>query len=129
MPADRDTLPLVYSCSGCSSAAQMANYLALALDRGGKAEMSCIAGVGGGVAPLVKLARSGRPVIAIDGCPLACVRHCLAQRCVTPTHHVLLNEEGVRKRMHASFDQGEADALLVQLEEDIAALSTTEQES
>ena len=43
-------LPLVYSCSGCSSAAQMANHLALRLDRAGAAEMSCIAGVGGGVA-------------------------------------------------------------------------------
>lgn len=36
------TLPLVYSCSGCSSAAQMANCLALELDRKGVAEMSCI---------------------------------------------------------------------------------------
>lgn len=32
------TLPLVYSCSGCSSAAQMANYLAIQLDRQGDAE-------------------------------------------------------------------------------------------
>jgi uncharacterized metal-binding protein len=39
--------PLVYSCPGCSSAAQMANYIALELDRRGVAEMSCIAGVGG----------------------------------------------------------------------------------
>ena len=51
-------LPLVYSCSGCSSAAQMANHLALRLDRAGVAEMSCIAGVGGGVAGLVRTARS-----------------------------------------------------------------------
>lgn len=84
MDADRAALPLVYSCSGCSSAAQMANHLALALDRSGAAEMSCIAGVGGGVAPLVKLARSGRPVLAIDGCPLACARQCLAQQGVVP---------------------------------------------
>ena len=41
--------PLVYSCSGCSSAAQMANYLAVQLDRKGVAEMSCIVGVGGNV--------------------------------------------------------------------------------
>ena len=39
--------PLVYSCSGCSSAAQLANHVALRLDRAGVAEMSCIAGVGG----------------------------------------------------------------------------------
>lgn len=36
----RAQLPLVYSCSGCSSAAQMANYLAVSLDRRGLAEMS-----------------------------------------------------------------------------------------
>ena len=77
-------LPLVYSCSGCSSAAQMANSLALRLDRDEAAEMSCIAGVGGGVAPLVRLAQSGRRIIALDGCALACVRHCLARHGVTP---------------------------------------------
>lgn len=41
-----EDLPLVYSCSGCSSAAQMANVLAVELDRERIAEMSCIAGVG-----------------------------------------------------------------------------------
>lgn len=46
MNNERRTLPLVYSCSGCSSAAQMANYVAVQLDRRGAAEMSCIAGVG-----------------------------------------------------------------------------------
>ncbi|NHZ94445.1 putative zinc-binding protein [Massilia sp. CCM 8734] len=122
MGTDRAALPLVYSCSGCSSAAQMANYLALALDRSGAAEMSCIAGVGGGVAPLVKLARSGRPVLAIDGCPLACARQCLAQHGVVPDKHVLLSELGVRKRMHADFDKEQADELAVQLRSDVDAL-------
>jgi uncharacterized metal-binding protein len=98
-------LPLVYSCSGCSSAAQLANAIALQLDRDGTAEMSCIAGVGGGVAPLVKLARSGRTMLAIDGCALACTRACLAQQGVAPDHHMLLNELGVRKKMHADFDR------------------------
>ena len=45
--------PLLYACSGCSSAAQMANHLAVKLDRDGAAEMSCIAGVGGDVPSLV----------------------------------------------------------------------------
>lgn len=51
----RHDLPLVYSCSGCSSAAQMANYIALKLDHAGDAEMSCISGVGGNVPHLVGL--------------------------------------------------------------------------
>lgn len=105
-------LPLVYSCSGCSSAAQMANHIALRLDRLGEAEMSCIAGVGGDVPHLVKIARSGRPILALDGCALECVRSSLAQRGVTPTRHLLLNEQGVKKRYRTDFDPDDAERLL-----------------
>lgn len=111
------TLPLVYSCSGCSSAAQLANAIALRLDRRGAAEWSCIAGVGGDVKPLLKLARSGRPIIAIDGCPLACVRHCLARHGIEAARHYRLQEYGVRKQAHEDFDPTQA----VELAERIAA--------
>ncbi|MEO8018837.1 MAG: putative zinc-binding protein [Pseudomonadota bacterium] len=100
--------PLVYSCSGCSSAAQMANHLALRLDRNGAAEMSCIAGVGGGVPGLVNTARSGRPILALDGCVLACARACLAREGLTPDKHVVLSDLGVKKRKHADFDAAQA---------------------
>src|SRR5688500_12356149 len=65
MTEGRHGLPLVYSCSGCSSAAQLANHVALQLDRRGVAEMSCIAGVGGDVPHLMKIARSGRSIVAL----------------------------------------------------------------
>lgn len=103
--------PLVYSCSGCSSAAQMANHLALRLDRDGLAEMSCIAGVGGGVAALVRTAQGGRPILALDGCVLACTAACLQREGVRPTRHLLLSEHGVKKRRHADFDAGEAERI------------------
>ena len=74
---NKSVKPLIYSCSGCSNVAQLANHIAVSLDRGGEGEMSCIAGVGGGVRPLVKKAQSRRHIIAIDGCPLKCVAHCL----------------------------------------------------
>lgn len=102
MDRDRTTeKPIVYSCSGCSSAGQLANDLALELDREEVAEMSCIAGVGGGVPALVRLARSGRPVIAIDGCAMRCVAASLACRGVEPALHVTLSELGVAKKRHA----------------------------
>jgi uncharacterized metal-binding protein len=104
--------PLVYSCSGCSSAAQMANYLALQLDRKGIAEMSCIAGVGGNVKKLVKIALSGREIIAIDGCPLACVRACLQNHSVQPDMHIELTRLGVTKQPHIDFDKKQADEIL-----------------
>ena len=113
--SDYRNLPLVYSCSGCSSAAQAANYIALKLDREGVAEMSCISGVGGNVASLVKKAQSGRPVIALDGCALACTLHCLSERGVKADYHLRLQEHGVKKRYHADFDRESADEISVEL--------------
>lgn len=97
-PAAPAGKPLVYACSGCSNVAQLANQLAVELDRSGAAQMSCISGVGGGVAALVKLAQSGRPILALDGCPLACCQACLAQAGVQADQHVLLSELAIRKR-------------------------------
>ncbi|ABI57275.1 putative zinc-binding protein [Alkalilimnicola ehrlichii MLHE-1] len=103
--------PLVYACSGCSSVAQLANQLALRLQTAGVAEMSCIAGVGGDVAPLVKQARSGRPILALDGCQLQCVRNCLARHDVTPTWHELLTDYGIRKKYRQPWSEEAAERI------------------
>ncbi|MCU7728187.1 putative zinc-binding protein [Actinoplanes sp. KI2] len=102
----------MYSCSGCSSAAQLANALAIKLDRLGVAEMSCIAGLGGDVPSLVRLARSGRLILALDGCALACVQATLGRHAIVPDSHVILSHHGVRKRRHADHDEAEVDRLL-----------------
>lgn len=112
MSSRRTGLPLVYSCSGCSSAAQMTNWLAIRLDRAGRAEMSCIAGVGGDVPSLVRKATSERPVIAIDGCALECARSCLARHGVEPAVHFRLSNAGVRKRFSEDFDPEQAKDVL-----------------
>ena len=103
---------IVYSCSGCSSAAQMANYLAVQLDRQNLAEMSCIAGVGGNVKSLVQKARSAEKIIAIDGCPLACSKACLANHNITPSVHIDLSDHNVPKKKHQDFEVSEADLIL-----------------
>ena len=120
MPS-RAHLPLVYSCSCCSSAAQMANHVAVKLDRQGLAEMSCIAGVGGDVPKLVRIARSGRPIVALDGCALACVKNCLARHDVTPARYFLLSDLGVRKRYGTDFDPDEAEQVLATVAGDLRA--------
>ncbi|HWS76422.1 MAG TPA: putative zinc-binding protein [Quisquiliibacterium sp.] len=126
MPREDSQLPLVYSCSGCSSAAQLANHLAIRLDREGLAEMSCIAGVGGGVRSLVRkateAAQRGRPILAIDGCVLACAKACLAQRGLAPDEHVLLADDGVRKVYHSDYDQAQAEASYQRVERLLRAL-------
>lgn len=102
---------LVYSCSGCSSAAQAANAVAVRLDRSGIAEMSCIAGVGGDVASLVRVAKSGRKMTVIDGCPLQCARHCLERHGITPDQHFDLSKFGVKKIQHGEFDSTQVNEI------------------
>lgn len=91
----------------------MANHFAVRLDRDGLAEMSCIAGVGGGVAGLVKTARGGRPILALDGCVLQCVSACLANAGVAADTLLVLSDHGVRKRRHADFDVDQAGEVYV----------------
>lgn len=87
----------VYSCSGCSNVAQLANSIAVKLDRSGIAKMSCIAGVGGDVTSLVKYAEKSEKILVLDGCPLACSAKCLERHNITPTVHLILTEEGLVK--------------------------------
>lgn len=108
-------LPLVYSCSGCSNVAQLANSLALRLDRACLAEMSCIAGVGGHVPALVNKAKSGRLIVALDGCPLHCVKGCLAQHGLKADVHLTLSEFGVRKRYGEECNESVADAVFAEI--------------
>ena len=119
MNAAASPRPLVYACSGCSSAAQLANHVALRLDRSGVAEMSCIAGVGGDVPSLVKTARAGRPIIALDGCPLVCVKSSLARHGINPDRHYQLQHYGVRKRQHEDFDPAQAQTVLARVTADL----------
>jgi uncharacterized metal-binding protein len=111
--------PIVYSCSGCSSAAQLANHVALQLDRRGVAEMSCIAGVGGDVPHLMKTALSGRPIVALDGCPLVCVKSCLARHGIAVDRHYQLQNYGVKKRTHEDFDPSQANVVLERVMTDL----------
>lgn len=117
---DSSNLPLVYACSGCSNVAQLANRLAVELNRLGRAEMSCISGVGGDVKPLVRKAKNAEQIIAIDGCPLACVKNCLARHDVEASHYFELTSTGHKKRYHAQCDDDEFFNAMAMIENSIA---------
>ena len=104
--------PLVYSCSGCSDVAQITNYVALELNRKGLAEMSCIAGVGGGVPGLVRLAISGREIIALDGCPMECCKNCLQQQGLEANTHFRFDKFGFKKRKGQDYAPEDAERAL-----------------
>jgi len=110
--------------------AQLANDVALELARRGIAQMSCIAGVGGDVPTLVRVARSGRFIIALDGCPLHCVKECLARHAVRPDYHLTLTEQGIRKgsgpaedsSLHDSPRDSRRDTFVAQIAEEAGRL-------
>lgn len=115
----KNDLPLVYSCSGCSQVAQLANRIAVTLDRRQHVQMSCIAGVGGQVKPLLKLARSGRPILAIDGCALSCAKHSLANIGVQPSHHLQLADYGLKKKCAEEYSDEVAEQLVQEINQTI----------
>lgn len=88
---------LVYACSGCSDAGELADRIARRLDVTGVAEMSCLAGIGGRVKPLVNKAIAAQRILAIDGCPLNCARHTLQLAGFTQFEHLELHKLGLRK--------------------------------
>ena len=57
---NRNELPLIYSCSGCSDVAQLANNTAVALDHAGEFEMVVHSGVGASRAMVRKRSPGGR---------------------------------------------------------------------
>jgi uncharacterized metal-binding protein len=101
----------------------MANSLAVRADRSGFAEMSCIAGVGGDVPTLLRVAKSGRPILALDGCRLACAKNCLSRQSVTPSAHFVLTDLGVPKDQHGDFSKAQADEVYRSV---LAALASIE---
>lgn len=117
--SDYSALPLVYSCSGCSNVAQLANHVAVQLDRRQVAEMSCIAGIGGDVQALVRTAQAGRPIVALDGCSLQCARNCLKRHGLDPAWHYILSDLGIRKRYHRDFDVNDAERVIERVAADL----------
>ncbi len=88
---------VVYACSGCSDAGELADRIARRLTRDGAAEMSCLAGIGGRVKPLVNRAATAERILAIDGCPLNCTRHTLELAGFNNFDHLELLKLGIRK--------------------------------
>ena len=98
-PAEASIKPktVVYACSGCSDAGELADRIARRLAGAGVAEMSCLAGVGGRVKPLMNKAAGAEHILAIDGCPLNCTRHTLELAGFKPSSHLELHRLGLRK--------------------------------
>lgn len=88
---------IVYACSGCSDAGELADKIARQLSREGAAEMSCLAGIGGRVKSLVRKGEKAERILVVDGCPLNCAAHTLRLAGFQKFDHLELHKLGLRK--------------------------------
>ncbi len=88
---------IVYACSGCSDAGEIADHVARQLSREGAAQMSCLAGIGGRVKSLVIKAEKAGRILVVDGCPLNCAAHTLRLAGFKNFEHLELHKIGIRK--------------------------------
>ena len=63
----------------------------------GIGKMFCTAGVGGKVSGIMKTTESADKILAIDGCPLNCVKNSLEQAGFNKFEHLQLVELGMEK--------------------------------
>jgi uncharacterized metal-binding protein len=96
-PVPNKTSTVVYACSGCSDAGEIADRIARQLTREGVAQMSCLAGIGGRVKSLLLKAENAERILVVDGCPLNCARHTLELAGFTKFDHLELHKLGIRK--------------------------------
>src|SRR5690606_19835555 len=88
--------PVIYACSGCSGAGQIAYKLALKMDKENLAEMSCLAGLASGKKTFTAKIKN-RPVWIIDGCPIECAISILKNMNLTEAKPIQLHKLGIKK--------------------------------
>jgi len=88
---------LIFSCSGAADVGAVADQAARALTKEGVGKMFCLAGIGGRVSGIMKTTEAASDILAIDGCPLNCVKLCLEQAGFSNFKHLQLDELGLQK--------------------------------
>lgn len=88
---------LVFACSGAADVGAIADQAARKLTREGTAKMFCLAGIGGRVAGILQSTQAARGILAIDGCPLDCVKHCLDEAGFADFAHLRVTDLGLEK--------------------------------
>jgi uncharacterized metal-binding protein len=108
---------IVYACSGASNLGQLANEIALRLDRLGLAELACLTEVGAGDE---NDQSPSKPVIAISGCTTACCAAMLKRHGIEVSRSIVLAERGVAKAKHVLVDAESTERVFGQVLAELA---------
>lgn len=90
-------LKLLFACSGAADVGHIADLAARKVTADGDAKMFCLAGVGGRVSGIMATTEAADRRVAIDGCPLDCVKKTLEEAGFNDFEHVRLTDLGMEK--------------------------------
>jgi uncharacterized metal-binding protein len=102
---------LIFACSGAADVGAVADRAARKLTQERHGRMFCAVGVGGRVDGIMKTTEAADKLLAIDGCPLNCMKHCLEQAGFTEFEHLQLADLGLEKGKTEVSDETVAKAV------------------
>ncbi len=88
---------LIFACSGAADVGAVADQAARKLSKEGKGKMFCSVGIGGRVSGIMETTKSAEKILAIDGCPLNCVKNSLEKAGFANFAHVQIADLGLEK--------------------------------
>jgi uncharacterized metal-binding protein len=88
---------LIFACSGAADVGEVADKAARKLSKEGIGKMFCVVGIGGRVSGILKTTESAEKILAIDGCPLNCVKNSLENAGFKTFTHMQLADLGLEK--------------------------------
>ena len=88
---------LIFACSGAADVGAIADQAARKMSKDGVGKMFCTVGIGGRVSGIIKTTESADKILAIDGCPLNCVKNSLQQAGFNKFNHLQLADLGLEK--------------------------------
>lgn len=88
---------LIFACSGAADVGAVSDLAARQLTKDGLGKMFCTAGIGGRVSGIMKTTEAADKVLALDGCPLDCVKNSLEQAGFSGFEHLRVTDLGMEK--------------------------------
>ncbi|MBC8378413.1 MAG: putative zinc-binding protein [Planctomycetes bacterium] len=96
---------LIFACSGAADVGAVADRAAREMTKQGIGKMFCLAGIGGGIEPILKKTAEATKILAIDGCGMNCVKSCLEMAGFNQFSHLQLASIGMEKGQINATDE------------------------
>jgi len=88
---------LIFACSGAADVGALSDRTARLLSQEGSGKMFCSVGIGGRVDNIVEKTKTASKIIAIDGCPMDCMKTSLENAGFKKYTHVRITDHSFVK--------------------------------